>query len=67
MIKIGFSQCDFFLEKNYPSNLAIGNGILIFNGYANMGAGCKMSLNMGGGITNWQSNVEYWTYFDNRS
>lgn len=48
MIKIGFSQCDFFLEKNYPSNLAIGNGILIFNGYANMGAGCKMSLNMGG-------------------
>ena len=50
MIKIGFSQCDFFSEKDHPSYITIEHGEVIFKGYANIGAGCKISINGGSNL-----------------
>ena len=44
MIKIGYTQCDFFTARHHKSVLNIGKGQLIFKGFANIGAGAKLSI-----------------------
>ena len=44
MIKIGYTHCDFFLARDYKSNIHLEAGIILFNGYANIGAGCRISI-----------------------
>ena len=48
MIKIGYTQCEFFLANHHNSVLDIGEGKLVFDGYANIGAGAKLSIDKGG-------------------
>lgn len=44
MIKIGFTQASFFNASQNSSFIEIGKGIISFDGYANIGAGCKISV-----------------------
>lgn len=48
MIKIGFTQASFFKAKQNPSFIEINNGTINFEGYANIAAGCKLSVCSGG-------------------
>ena len=48
MIKIGFTQAQFFSAKQNPSFIEINQGTISFDGYANIGAGCKLSVCNGG-------------------
>lgn len=50
MIKIGFTQAPFFDAKQNPSFIEINQGSISFDGYANIGAGCKLSVCNGGTI-----------------
>lgn len=50
MIKIGYSQCDFFLARHHKSTLDLGQGYLIFEGRGNIGAGAKLSIDKGGSL-----------------
>lgn len=50
MIKIGYSQCDFFLARHHKSILDLGKGCLIFEGRSNIGAGAKLSIDKGGAL-----------------
>lgn len=44
MIKIGFTQASYFLASQNPSFIEINKGVINFDGYANIGAGCKISV-----------------------
>ena len=44
MIKIGFTQAPFFNASQNPSFIEINKGVISFDGYANIGAGCKISV-----------------------
>ena len=48
MIKIGFTQASFFSAKQNSSFIEINQGTISFDGYANIGAGCKLSVCSGG-------------------
>lgn len=48
MIKIGFTQASFFSQKANHSLIEINGGTIVFDGYANIGAGCKISVANGG-------------------
>lgn len=48
MIKIGYTQCGFFPANHHNSILDIGEGVLVFEGYASIGSGAKLSVDKGG-------------------
>lgn len=48
MIKIGFTQAPFYNSTQNTSFIEINKGKIIFDGYANIGAGCKLSVCNGG-------------------
>lgn len=48
MVKIGFTQASFFPQKANPSLIDINGGTIVFDGYADIGAGCKISVANGG-------------------
>lgn len=50
MIKIGYSQCDFYLARHHKSIMDLGKGCLIFEGRSNIGAGAKLSIDKGGSL-----------------
>ena len=48
LIKIGYTQCDFFKARHHKSILDIGVGRLVFEGGGNIGAGVKLSIDNDG-------------------
>lgn len=50
MIKIGFTHASFFSAKQNSSFIEINQGTISFDGYANIGAGCKLSVCNGGSL-----------------
>ncbi len=50
MVKIGFTQASFFPQRANPSLIDMNGGTIVFDGYADIGAGSKISVANGGAL-----------------